>query len=243
MPNNIREKKNRLLAALHASDLALLAPHLVEVPLKLGAILQEQGELVRHVYFPHSGMISVLAIMRDGRGVETIAVGNEGMLGGMAGLGQWRASNRAVVQVAGTASQIGASELGGTLAQSSRLKDLVLRSNEVALAQAQQAAACNALHSIEQRLCRWLLHTLDSTDSNIVPLTQELLSQVLGVQRTSVTLAARLLQKRGHVKYRRGVIEIVDRAGLVECACECYEVIRQHLSRLAVQTKRRSAYA
>jgi CRP-like cAMP-binding protein len=230
-PNDVR--RNRLLAALRPPEMTLLQPHLKEVELEQGALLQEHGELIERVYFPNSGMISLVAVMQHGNAVETATIGREGAIGAMAGLGPRRAFTRAVVQMPGTASQIATPKFQAAVAASPQIRDIIVRHNEVLLAQVQQSAACNALHEAESRFCRWLLQSRDRSDGDVVPITQEFLAQMLGVRRTTVTLVAQSLQDAGVLRYRRGRIEILDRDTLEERACECYGVVRrtieQHL--------------
>jgi CRP-like cAMP-binding protein len=219
--------RNRLLAALLPIDFALLAPHLRDVHYKQGILLQDAGDPIERVYFPQSGMISILAVMQTGDCIETATIGREGAVGAIAGLGGRSATGRAVQQVEGTSSHIAASRFQSAVNQSPGIRDLVLRYNDLQIALIHQSAGCNALHPVVTRMCRWLLHTRDRTDSNIIPLTQEFLSEMLGVQRTTVTLLARELQEAGLIHYWRGRIEIVDRLGLEKKSCECYGVIRR----------------
>ena len=218
--------KNRLLSVLPAADLALLSPHLEDVHIEQGVILQEAGDPIQQVYFPLNGMISLLAVMREGNGVETATIGREGAVGVTAGLGSHRSPSRAVMQVEGDVSQISPAKFRAAVGRSDALRELVVRYNDVQLALVQQTAGCNALHHVEQRLCRWLLQTRDRCESDAVPLTQEFLSEMLGVQRTSVTAIARSLQSTGLIKYRRGRIDIIDREGIERKSCECYETVR-----------------
>jgi CRP-like cAMP-binding protein len=221
--------RNRLLAALGPEHIGLLVPHLANTELEQGAMLQEQGEGIERVYFPHSGMISLVAVMQQGNAVETATIGREGAVGAMSGLGPRHAFTRAVVQMPGTASQIATTKLQQVVRQSTAIRDIIVHYNEVLLAQVQQSAACNALHEAEARFCRWLLQSRDRSDSDVVPITQEFLAQMLGVRRTTVTLVAQSLQDDGLLRYRRGRIEIVDRAGLEARACECYGVVRREI--------------
>ena len=232
------QTQNRLLAALSASDYALLQPHLKEVPLDAGAVLQDQGERIQYVYFPLSGMISLLSVMRDGKAIETVALGREGALGLVFGLGTSYAFARAVVQIAGRAARISSAQLQAGIKDSERLRDLMVRYAESRLLQTHQAAACNALHGAEARLSRWLLHTSDVIGEGLVPLTQEHLSQMLGVRRTTVTAIARELQRAGLIHYTRGRIAISDREKLKKSACECYDILRGQASPAASRSKR-----
>jgi CRP-like cAMP-binding protein len=216
-----------LLAALQPPDFALLSPHLKDLHLKQGILLQESGDPIEQVYFPQSGMISVLATMQEGKAVETATVGREGAVGIMAGLGGRRAAGRAVVQIEGRCSQIAVAPFRAAIDRSDDIHDLIVRYNDTQMALIQQSAGCNALHHAEKRLCRWLLQTRDRSDSDMLSLTHEFLSEMLGVQRSSVTLIARQLQTEGLIRYRRGQVDIVDRDGLENKACECYEVRRR----------------
>jgi CRP-like cAMP-binding protein len=223
--------QNRLLVALQPADFSLLKPHLKELALEQGVLLHEQEDRVAHAYFPASGMISLLTVMGDGRAIETATVGREGAVGAMSGLGPAHAASRAVVQVAGTASMIATVRLQEAVAQSDHLRNVILQYKETLLAQVQQTAGCNALHKADARLARWLLQTRDRIDSDLIPLTQDFLSEMLGVRRTTVTLVAGRLQKAGLIRYRRGHVEILDRSGLEQTACECYGILRRRTDR------------
>ena len=226
MTSALKVSKNRLLESLSAFDVALLTPYLKTDHFEQGAVLQELGEPIDHVYFPHSGMVSLLAVMRDGAGVETATVGREGAVNIVAGLGGLISAPRAVMQVAGDVGQIPAPRFRAAVELSPTLRGFVARYHDVHLAIIQQTAGCNALHRVSARLCRWLLQTRDRCESDAVPLTQEFLSEMLGVQRTSITAVARELQDEGLIRYRRGRVDILDRAGLERRACECYETVR-----------------
>jgi CRP-like cAMP-binding protein len=221
--------RNRLLTALDPEDFALLAPHLRQGQLNQGAVLQESGDSIQSVYFPQSGMISLLAVMEAGNGVETATIGREGAVGVMAGLGGRRATGRAVVQLTGAFSQIALSPFQNALARSDSLRSLIARYNDTQMTLVYQVAGCNALHQVTSRLCRWLLQTHDRGEGDVIPLTQEFLSEMLGVQRTTVTVLARELQALGLIEYRRGRIEILDRARLEQRACECYMTARRKI--------------
>jgi CRP-like cAMP-binding protein len=223
---------NRFLATLPPHNFSLLAPHLRTIPLERGVMLHDVGEEIEHVYFPHTGMVSLVAVMQSGATVETATIGRAGVIGASAGLGARSTIGRAIVQLPGTAAWISASQFHAAAAQSAAIRDLIVRYNDVLLAQVQQSVACNALHGLEARLCRWLLQTQDCIDGNIIPLTQEFLGQMLGVRRTTVTIAARLLQSAGLIRYRRGHIQILDRAALEDISCECYAMIRQNADKV-----------
>jgi len=166
--------------------------------------LQEAGEPVQQIYFPHQGMVSLLAVMSDGQGIETATVGSEGVVGAMSGFGVRQGFTRAVVQAPLVASRISSLQFHTAVQKSEGIRNLMVSYNEALLAQVQQTAACNALHATESRLARWLLQTRDRIDTDVLPLTQEFLSQMLGVRRTTVTLVARQLEKAGVIQNRRG---------------------------------------
>jgi CRP-like cAMP-binding protein len=224
--------RNRLLTALAPADLALLAPHLKEAPFKLGTLLQEPGDPVEQVYFPNSGMISLLAVMEAGNGVEIATIGREGAVGVMAGLLGSAATGRAVVQLEGTFSQIAVAHFQNAVGQSAGIRDLVRRYSDAQMSLVYQVAGCNALHPLAARLCRWILQTRDRNDSDAFPMTQEFMSEMLGVQRTTVTALARELQDLGLISYRRGRIEIIDRPRLEQKACECYAAAQRAIDKV-----------
>ena len=217
--------QNRLLAAIPPKAFSLFESDLRASTFEQGAIVQEAGEGVEQIWFPQTGMISLVVVTQEGVGIEAASIGREGAVGLHRGLGKRRSFTRAVLQVAGTISHISADVFERAVGQSEAIKDIITQYTEVLWVEAQQIAACNALHGAEARLARWLLQTQDRIESPSLPLTQEFLSQMLGVRRTTVTLVARALQKAGLITYRRGRIVIIDRAGLEEAACECYQII------------------
>ncbi len=217
---------NRILASLSPDDLAGLMPLSTVVTLPMKAGINEPGDEIEYTYFPLTGMVSLLAVMQDGRAVETATVGSEGVVGAMAGLGLHVTLTRAVVQVPLIASRFAAAPFREAVAKIPALRDVIVRYNEVLFGQVQVTAACNALHPIHARLARWILQTRDRVTNDAVPLTQELLSEMLGVRRSSVSEAAGKLQATGIIRYKRGSIEIVDRAALEVVACECHKLIK-----------------
>jgi CRP-like cAMP-binding protein len=224
---------NKLLASLPRDHFDRLSPHLSTISLTQGAVLTEVGEEVDQIYFPHYGMLSLLAVLRDGKAVETATVGREGVVGAMAGLGLYKSLVRVVVQMPMVCSRIAATHFRTAAAASNPIRNLCIRYNEVLLSQARVTAACNALHSIEARFCRWLLQSADRAASDTVNLTQEFLAEMLGVRRTSVTEVASKVQAVGAITYSRGVIKILDRAALLRMSCECYETLLDHSAILA----------
>ena len=224
--------KNRLLSALPSEDGALLTPHLSTVDLEKGRLLYDPGDLIDHVYFPNNCLISLLTLMENGAAIESATIGREGALGLMAAVAPRQSLSRAIVQAPGSALRIAAGPLHDAWTRSAALRDLADRHNEALFGHAIQSVACNALHAVEARFCRWLLSCHDRIDSNTVNLTQEFLADMLGVQRTTVTAVAGSLQAKGLIRYRRGVVDILDRAGLETMACECYGAVRKGYERL-----------
>jgi CRP-like cAMP-binding protein len=216
---------NKLLAFLPRDDFDRLLPHLTTVQLPQGLVLYEAGDEVDQVYFPLYGMLSLLAVLRDGKAIETATVGCEGVVGAMAGLGLYKSLVRVVVQMPVGCSKIAATHFRTAAAASEPIRNLCIRYNEVLLSQARVTAACNALHPIEARFCRWLLQSADRAASDTINLTQEFLAEMLGVRRTSVTEVASKVQNAGVITYSRGVIKILDRAALLRMSCECYETL------------------
>jgi CRP-like cAMP-binding protein len=218
---------NKLLAALPRTDFQSLAPHLTTLQLAQGTVLCEAGDEVGEVYFPLSGMVSLVVLMRDGKAIETATVGREGVVGAMSGLGLHISEVRAIVQLPTFASRISSPQLRKAATLSKSVSDLCIRYNEVLLAQARVTAACNAMHQIEARFSRWLLQTRDRAESDTIKLTQEFLAEMIGVRRTSVTEAASKIQAEGAISYSRGVIKILDLEALKTMSCECYETLRE----------------
>ena len=225
---------NNLLAALPRDDFDRLLPHLVTISLPQGDVLGEAGDEVDQIYFPHFGMLSLLAVLRDGKAIETATVGHEGVVGAMAGLGLYKSLVRVVVQMPTACSKIAASHFRNVADASNPVRNLCIRYNEVLLSQARVTAACNALHPIEARFCRWLLQSADrAAPSDNIPLTQEFLAEMLGVRRTSVTEVASKVQSAGAITYSRGVIKILDRNALLRMSCECYETLTDQSAMLS----------
>jgi CRP-like cAMP-binding protein len=224
---------NKLLASLPRDDFNRLLPHLTIVSLQQGTVLVEAGEEVDQIYFPHYGMLSLLAVLRDGKAIETATVGREGVVGAMAGLGLYKSLVRVVVQMPMACGRIASTHFRTAVAASDPIRNFCIRYNEVLLSQARVTAACNALHSIEARFCRWLLQSADRAGGDTVALTQEFLAEMLGVRRTSVTEVASKVQNAGVITYSRGVIKILDRPALLRMSCECYETLLDQSAILA----------
>ncbi len=228
-------RANRLIAAMPDELLARLAPHLKIVPLTPHMVLAESGSPLQHAYFPHAGVICLMAALRKG-GAETATVGPEGFIGFEVLLGSNAASQRVLVQIAGAASRVPIEILAELARDSESLRDLLLGYVRYFLIQVLQSVACNGLHSVQERCARWLLMAHDRAGTNSFQLTQEFLAEMLGIQRPSVTIVARTLQKAGLIRYSRGLIEITDRQGLEDSACECYEMVRKALNETIVST-------
>ena len=225
LSNSSRSLDNKLLAALPRNHFDLLVPHITTVALAQGLVISEAGDEVADVLFPHDGMLSMLAVMRDGKAIETATVGNEGVVGAMAGLGLYKSLVRVVVQLPMSVTKIAAANFRKAVQKSDVIRDLCIDYNEVLLSQARVTAACNALHPIEQRFCRWLLQSADRAGDDRVGLTQEFLAEMLGVRRTSVTEIASKIQAQGLISYSRGLITILDRKGLESLSCECFQTL------------------
>ena len=224
--------QNRLLDSLPAEDLGLIAPQLVLIDLERGRLLYDPGDRIDTVYFPHDGVISLMTLMENGAAIESATIGREGALGLMAAVAPRPSLSRAIVQTPTRAARISAIHLHEAWQKSPLIRDLVDRHTEALFGHAIQSVACNALHSVEARFCRWLLTCHDRISTDTVALTQEFLADMLGVQRTTVTAVARALQAKGAIRYRRGVVDIMDRVVLEQLACECYDVIRKTYERL-----------
>jgi CRP-like cAMP-binding protein len=224
---------SRLLSALQPQDREHIRPHLLARLLRRGQILFEPGQDVEVTYFPRLGtMASLLVISSDGREVEAASIGHEGAVGGIVSAGHKPAYGRAVVQIGGPAFSIETARLEDAKAHSPAFRDLFSRYADALLAQMMQSVACNALHSVEARCSRWLLSTQDRVQRSPIPLTQEALAEMLGVQRTTVTAVIKTLQQRGLIHYSRGRVEILNRRGIEETACECYDSVETHFGRL-----------
>jgi CRP-like cAMP-binding protein len=231
--HDIQEPRdNHLLAALPAEEYARLAPNLELVTMPLGHVLYESGSELRDVYFPTNSIVSLLYVMLDGASAEIAVVGNEGVIGVALFMGGETMPNRAVVQSAGHAYRLKGQLLKEEFNRSGELQHLLLRYTQALLTQMAQTAVCNRHHSLDQQLCRWLLLSLDRLPSDELVMTQELIANMLGVRREGVTEAAGNLQKAGLIRYSRGHITVLDRAGLEARVCECYAVVRREFERL-----------
>ena len=227
---------NGLLEALPTADYALISRHLGAVDLERGRLLYDPGDRIDSVYFPINGVISLMTLMENGAAIESATIGREGALGLMAAVAPRQSLSRAIVQTPTQALRMGAAQLHEAWEKSPRIRDLIDRHNEALFGHALQSVACNALHAVEARFCRWLLTCHDRISGDTVALTQEFLADMLGVQRTTVTAVARSLQEKGAIRYRRGVVDILNRGILEQLTCECHAVIRATYERLLPQS-------
>jgi CRP-like cAMP-binding protein len=226
-------RQNQLLAALPAADYARLLPDLEFTPMPLEWSVYESGMPMEYIYFPTTCIVSLLYVMENGESAEIAITGNEGLVGIALFMGGESTSSRAVVQRAGACYRLKQDILKREFEQGGSLQQLALRFTQALIAQMVQTGACNRHHSLEQQLCRWLLLSLDRLPGREVSMTQQLIANMLGVRRVSVTEAAGKLQKAGLIRYRRGRITVLNRRKLEERACECYRVVKNELQRLA----------
>jgi CRP-like cAMP-binding protein len=231
-PPSHTPRENRLLAALPAASYELLLPYLELVPLELGWVLYEPGIQLKHLYFPVDCVVSMLYVMEDGSSAEIAVAGNEGLVGVALFLGGDSTPSRAVVHSAGYAYRLKSALIKLEFEKGGAFQAIFLRFTQALLTQMAQTAVCNRHHTVEQQLCRWLLLRLDRMPSNELTITQELIANMIGVRRESVTETAGRLQEAGLIRYSRGHITILDRIGLESQACECYAVVKREYDRL-----------
>ena len=224
--------KNYLLAALPADEFALVKSKLKSISFKLGDVIYESGDRMDYAFFPTTAIISMLYIMEDGMTAEIGVVGNDGVIGNALFMGGDTTTSRAICQSAGAAFRMKAKDVKAEFALGGMFQQMVLRYTQALMTQISQTAVCNRLHSVEQQLCRWLLLAHDRIDSDTLIMTHDLISNMLGVRREGITLAAQKLAKRKLIKNGRGTITIVDRQGLEDAVCECYEVVNIEYNRL-----------
>jgi len=229
-------EQNHLLQVLPEDVQNRVFPQLGLVTLPLGHVLYESGAALHHVYFPADSIVSLLYVMENGASAEIAVVGNEGVVGVALFMGGETTPNRAVVQSGGAAFRLKSQLLKEEFSQSGALQHLFLRYTQSLLTQMAQTAVCNRHHTVEQQLCRWLLMSLDRLPSNKLTMTQELISNMLGVRREGVTESAGRLQSKGVIQYSRGLITVLDRAKLENICCECYGVVKLETERLLPNT-------
>jgi CRP-like cAMP-binding protein len=235
-----QQSKNRFLAALPHSLYQRLLPHLEPVSLRHNEIIYEMGGAVEYVYFPFKSLISLVTQMKNGETIEVGLVGSDGVSGITALMGEETSPDRAIVQIANGGMRAKLSVIKEEFNRGEELSDLLLRYTRVHLKQVAQTAACNATHTVEERLARWLLMCRDRVGSDELKLTQEFISQMLGTRRATVSTAASALQVEKLIQYHHGHIRIIDRQGLEEFACECYQAVKEESDRLLGSTPRSS---
>ena len=233
--------ENHLLRSLSAEERARLYPGMQPTPLTLGQVLYEPGGFLDYVYFPTTCVVSCLYTMHDGSTAEMALVGNDGVIGIASFLGGGTAPHRAVVQIDGYAIRISARSLQTEFARCGLLHHTLLRYTHALITQISQTAVCNRLHSVEKRLCRWLLLCHDRITGSEIRMTQEYIANMLGGRRESVTVAAGHLQDMGLIHYSRGHITILDRKGLEMTVCECYQIVEDEHDRLVFAQPRKRA--
>jgi CRP-like cAMP-binding protein len=220
-------RSNLLLGALETSSRERIDPHLEPITLKLGAIVCEAGGLLKHAYFPEGAALSLLTVLENGSAIETANIGREGAFGLFAAMYSRVSFNRSLVQLEGSIVRCPIELLQSEFKRSEHVRDLFVSYSETLLSQVQQTVACNAMHTTEQRICRWLLMMHDRAEGEALPYTHEFLSHMLGANRKSVTLAAQSLQTAGLISYYRGNIKVLDRPGLEKASCECYAIVKE----------------
>ena len=230
LPSNPLE--NQLLAALPDNAAARVLPLLESVEMPLGKVLFESGSPITHVHFPTTSIVSLLHVMEDGASAEIAVVGYEGLVGIALFMGGISTPSRAVVQSAGRGFRLKADVMKQEFNRAGPMMHLLLRYTQALITQKAQTAACNRHHSLDQQLCRWLLLSLDRLQGNEIVMTQELIANMLGVRREGVTEAAGNLQQAGLIRYQRGHITVLDRAGIEKRSCECYTVVKKEYDRL-----------
>lgn len=230
---------NHLLASLPDTEFEHLAPHLEAWSMRLGDMLYEPGRQLQHAYFPTSAVVSLHYVTQTGAAAESASVGCEGVVGVSLFMGGNTTPSSAVVQTAGGAYRLDRHRLNEAFKAGGRLQGLLLRYTQALITQISQTAACNRHHSVEQQLSRWLLLAQDRGLARELVMTQELVANMLGVRRESVTEAAGKLQQGGYIRYRRGHITVLDPAGMATRACECYGVVKKELGRLLSDVRHR----
>jgi len=225
-------QRNHLLACLPEPVWQRWQAQLEDVDLPLGMVLCEPGESLTHVVFPTTAVVSLMYLTENGRSAEIAVIGNEGMVGTWLPMGGGTTPSQDVVSIAGRGFRLPTSLLLEDFNRSAAVMHLVLRYTQALLTQISQMAVCNRHHSLEERLCHWLMLRLDRLESNHIAVTHELIANMLGVRREGVTQAAGRLQKAGLIAYRRGHIEVLDRQGLEARSCECYRVVKSEYDRL-----------
>jgi CRP-like cAMP-binding protein len=218
--------ENQLLGALEPAARNRIRPHLRPVTLKLGTVICEAGGILEHVYFPEGSVLSLLTVLENGAAIECANIGREGAFGLFSAMYSRVSFNQCIVQLEGPMLRCPVTPLHSEFKKSEHTRDLLVSYSETLLSQVMQTVACNSLHTVEERISRWLLMMHDRAEGESLTYTHEFLAHILGENRTSVTLAAQSLQNAGLISYRRGLMQVKDRAGLEKASCECYAVVK-----------------
>src|SRR5882757_3865117 len=228
MPDAQRDevRSNRLLGALEPATRKRLSVHLQPVAFKLGEVVCEAAGILKHAYFPQGGVLSLLTVMENGSAIETANIGREGAFG-LFGAMYKRSFNRCIVQMEGPMVRCPIKIVQEEFRRSEHVRNLFVSYTQTLMTQVQQTVACNALHSMEERMARWLLMMHDRAEGKALTYTHDFLANILGVNRKSVTLAAQSLQAAGLISYRRGTMQVGDRSGLEKASCECYATVKE----------------
>jgi CRP-like cAMP-binding protein len=225
-------RKNFLLATLHDDELKRVVSKAELMPFELGKVIYESGDTIKYAYFPTTAVVSMLYVMENGGTAEIGIIGNDGMLGVSLFLGGGSTTSRAIIQSAGIMLRVKPEDLHKEFALAGRFQELLLRYTQALMTQISQTAVCNRLHSVDQQLCRWLLLSHDRLETDKLVMTHDLISNMLGVRREGITLAAKKLATKMLIKNTRGTIKILDREALEDAACECYAIVNLEYNRL-----------
>jgi CRP-like cAMP-binding protein len=220
-------RSNQLLGALETKSRKRIESHLEPIKLRLGAVVCEAGGLLKHAYFPQGSVLSLLTVLENGSAIETANIGREGAFGLFAAMYSRVSFNRCIVQLEGHMARCPIELLQSEFKTSEHVRDLFVSYSETLLSQVQQTVACNAMHTTEERMCRWLLMMHDRAEGEFLTYTHEFLAHILGANRKSVTLAAQSMQTAGLISYRRGTIQVLDRRGIEKASCECYAIVKE----------------
>jgi CRP-like cAMP-binding protein len=220
-------KDNQLLGALEEESLRRLKAVCEPAVVKLGTVICEAGGILEHAYFPEGAVLSLLTVMENGSAIETANIGREGAFGIFAAMYSRVSFNRCLVQLEGPMIRCPIVALQEEFSKSANVRDLFVSYSETLLSQVQQTVGCNALHTVQERMCRWLLMMDDRAEGELMSYTQEFLSEIMGVARTSISAAAQAMQTAGLISYRRGAMQVLDRAGLEKASCECYGIVKR----------------
>jgi CRP-like cAMP-binding protein len=219
-------RHNQLLNAFEPASLSRILPRLEPVTMKLGAVVCEAGALLQHAYFPSGCVLSLLTVLESGDAIETSNIGREGAFGLFAAMYSRVSFNRCIVKLEGPMDRLKIDYLEDEFNRSSQIRNLLVSYSETLLSQVQQTVACNSMHTVGERMCRWLLMMDDRAQGESLTFTHEFLADIMGVNRKSISVAAYVLQRLGLIEYRRGLMQVLDREGLERASCECYDIVK-----------------